>query len=160
MKPTQLPKGNDDFSQEGKQDRRSAELLATWVSRIGIPIEVLRQLMIEEKELDGQVSERNFNHWFRTSQVTAKNSNSEEVGKQVVAIVEFIAKYRKVSKRIIVDVQELEEFIDLYSFLPATYRLQLRRLLYELQSQGKNIPMYSWPKTGAINSKTGRYLAL
>jgi hypothetical protein len=145
VKIDQPLKRNPHFPHLAGEAQRSAELLAIWVNRIGIPIEVLRKLMIEENELDERVSERNFNHWFRASQVTAKNSNSDEVGRRVVAIVEFIAKYRKVSKRIIIQANELEEFIDLYSFLPAVYRLQLRRLLYELQKElgQKYVDMFS-----------------
>jgi hypothetical protein len=122
-----------DFAKEEIEEKRSADLLATWANRTGLNLEFMRREMVESRELDADVSERMFNHWFSDSRVTAKKSDRKLVGERVVAIVEYLARNRQVRVNPIILPAELEEFIGLYTFLPAEYRLQLRRLLYEIQ---------------------------
>lgn len=133
---------NDDFSNKKESvNSRSSQLLATWLSRTGIAIEFLRQKMVEEGLLEREITERNFNHWFRQTRVTGKTV--EVVGKRVVAIVEAIAQFRTVFHWAVIKPKELEELIGLYSDIPAIYRLQLRRLLHELQKEsGQNYTDY------------------
>jgi hypothetical protein len=118
-------------------DKRSSQLLSLWLTRTRFPVEGLRQKMIEDKLLDSNIKRPNFSLWFGKSRVTGQNS--DDVGKRVVAIVEAIANFRRVSTVPIILPNELEEFITFYSDIPAKYRLQLRRLLHELQKEsGQN----------------------
>lgn len=122
-------------SQFHNADLESAYILSSWLQRSGIE----RQTILEELKLltgfEDDIGEKTFRQWtsFGESSKRVSGLTPEIRGQRLVALVTWFLREHRHRSRPIMTSGELRQLINLYPDIPVKNKLQLRRLLHELE---------------------------
>lgn len=113
-------------------DGQSTSMLSTWLDRAGMKQAFVYQELRERKELDAKASDRTFGKWFSSTKIAA--DDEEMRGDRVVAVARFFVRENGNRYQPVVLPQELETLLALYPELSARHKLQIKKLIYDLQT--------------------------
>jgi hypothetical protein len=120
-------------------DFESSRILAKWQERCGVS----RQLILEEAKakcsLDEGVGIKTFSQWLTNKRISSPKRSPETTGNRVVAVVRWFAEEHDNRVKPVIELEELEDFIGLYSDVPPKNLLQLRRILWTLSEQDTTV---------------------
>jgi hypothetical protein len=126
--------GIDQFQDD---DRLSGHIFSTWLKRSGVERRtILDELYVSNRQI-GIIGDKSFKQWTSDSESAKRVSGTtpEIRGDRVVALVRWFFKEHSHRSRPVMTSKELREIIRIYNDLPIKHRLQLKRLLHDLELQ-------------------------
>lgn len=116
-------------------DEVSGEILYTWLTKCGISRRMALDEINQTEGLTEEIGLKTFQQWTSANEsakmISAKTF--DETGKRVVAVVQWFFKEHLHRKHRIIETSELEKIIRIYNDIPIKNRLQLKRILHDLQ---------------------------
>lgn len=124
--------GNNDFSYD---DEVSGEILYSWLSKCGISRRTALDEINQSEKLSEEIGLKTFQQWTSANESAKRISAKtyEETGNRVVAVVQWFFKEHLHRKNKIIETPELVKIIQLYNDIPIKNRLQLKKILHDLQ---------------------------
>lgn len=130
-------------------DLESGRILAIWLQRSGVERStILSEIKASNSDL-GEIGEKTFRQWTSHSDSSRRVSGtSPEIrGNRLVALVRWFLHEHAHRARPVMSCAELRELIFMYRDLPIKNRLQLKRLLHDLEIQtGEREANFSFAK--------------
>lgn len=125
-------KGKGQFKE---LDLKSGNILSRWLNRSGVSRTVILQEVNQSRALQAKIGSKTFQQWTSSGESAKRISgrNAEEAGARLVEIVKWFFKEHLHRKSGIMATAELRDLIRLYDEIPVINRLQLQRLLHDLE---------------------------
>lgn len=130
-------------------DQASGRILAAWFKRSGVERRTILEEIKERDENLGDIGDKSFKQWTSDSESARRISGTtpEIRGDRVVALVRWFFHEHTHRARPVMSTAELRELIQIYHDLPIKNRLQLKRLLHDLEIQtGEREANFSFAK--------------
>lgn len=126
--------GTDDFQ---TADHESGRIFSLWLRRSGVESRTILEELPALGEGIGEIGDKSFKQWTSDGESARRVSGvSPEVrGNRVVALVRWFLREHTHRSRPVMATSELREIIRLYRDVPVKNRLQLHRLLHDLEIQ-------------------------
>ena len=128
-------------------DRESGTILSKWLKRTGIDQKLAISELMRSNHLVGDIGEKSFKQWTSEGESAKRvsGSNVEIRGERIVTLVEWFIKEHRHRIQPVLTSSELRQLIDLYVDIPVKNRLQLKRLLHDLELQeGQRVADFSF----------------
>lgn len=126
--------GNEQFLDD---DQLSGHIFATWLKRSGVERRTIQAELAVISNQIGTIGEKSFKQWTTDSESAKRISGTtpEIRGERVVTLVRWFFREHSHRARPVMTSAELREVIRIYHDLPIKHRLQLKRLLHDLELQ-------------------------
>lgn len=140
---------NSGIDQFLERDQASGRIFSAWLKRSGVE---RRTILTEITALNpniGDIGDKSFKQWTSDSESARRVSGTtpELRGDRVVVLVRWFLNEHLHRARPVMTSNELREVLHLYSDLPIKNRLQLKRLLHDLEIQtGEREANFSFAK--------------
>ncbi|MEW6649093.1 MAG: hypothetical protein AB1453_02770 [Chloroflexota bacterium] len=123
------------ISQFQDMDQESGRVLALWLERSGVERKtILNEICVANTDL-GEIGEKTFRQWtsYNESSHRVSGTTLEIRGSRLVALVRWFFREHTHRARPVMYTGELRSLIMIYRDLPIKNRLQLKRLLHDLE---------------------------
>ncbi len=123
---------NQQFHDE---DQKSGEILANWVSRCGMHRKVIMDEINAQIHDGNPIGSKTFQQWTTAGESGKRISGQtpEMQGERVVAVIRWFYNEHLHRAKTVIETTELRELNHLYQDIPIKNRLQLRRILHDLE---------------------------
>lgn len=124
--------GNPQFHDD---DQRSGEILANWVNRSGMHRKVIMDEVNHQLQDGVSIGDKTFQQWTTAGESGKRISGytPEMQGNRVVAVIRWFYNEHRHRSKTVIETSELRELIRLYQDIPIKNRLQLKRILHDLE---------------------------
>ncbi len=124
--------GTDQFQ---NADHISGRILSTWLRRSGIKRSMILKEINAAITFGGKIGDKSFRQWTSDSESARLVSGlrSEIQGERLVSLVRWFLEEHTHRTHAVITSEELRELIYIYKDLPIKFRLQLKRLLHDLE---------------------------
>lgn len=118
-------------------DQASGRILAGWLRRCGVERRTILAEIAARNPSFGEIGEKSFKQWTSDSESAKRVSGTapDIRGDRLVALVRWFLNEHTHRARPVMTTGELRAMVHLYQDLPIKHRLQLKRLLHDLEIQ-------------------------
>ncbi|HHX09184.1 MAG TPA: hypothetical protein GX730_07150 [Chloroflexi bacterium] len=131
------------------ENQESGVVLSKWLKRTGMDQKMVISELMRMNHLVGDIGEKSFKQWTSEGESAKRVSGSsvEIRGERIVTLVEWFFKEHSHRVQPVLNSSELRQLLDLYTDIPVKNRLQLKRLLHDLEIQeGERVADFSFAK--------------
>ena len=116
-------------------DQKSGEILSNWVARCGMHRRVIMDEINQHIQDGVLIGDKTFQQWTTAGESGKRISGQtpEMQGNRVVAVIRWFYDEHRHRSKPVIEISELRELIHLYQDIPIKNRLQLRRILHDLE---------------------------
>jgi len=136
--------GNSNFLDENSE---SGAILYSWLKRSGVERSVILEEITTSNQYIGEIGLKSFKQWTSEGETARRVSGltPEIRGERIVAIVQWFIREHIHRVNPVLTTSEVRRLIALYQDIPVKNRLQLKRLLHDLEIEtGERQPDFSF----------------